>query len=323
MFDIVLALFYSFWVIVAFDLIKEIKAVSIFEKITPKKTIIPKLSIVIAACNEELTIKDSLKTISQQKYADIEIIAVNDRSNDNTEKIIDELSAIDSRIKSVHIESLPSGWLGKVHALHKGVSSATGEWILFTDADIHFEDTALQRAVSYAIEKNLDHLAILPRMSNPHKDFWLDVTIMTFLKLFIQVARQSNIEKVGSSAYTGSGGFNLVRRSDFEKTLGFEWLKMEVVDDVGLGLMFKNQGLTSYISISNRDISVVWYYTIKEMVIGLEKNSFLASTQGKLSKLLVLLFLVLIYISAPILSLWLNHCCDSLVIFHHIRNLCS
>lgn len=306
MLDMVLALFCSFWVFVSFDLIKEIKAISIFEKITPKNISTPKLSIVIAACNEELTIKDSLKTISQQKYPDIEIIAVNDRSNDNTGKIIEDLSAMDSRIKSLHIESLPSGWLGKVHALHKGVSIATGEWILFTDADIHFEDTALQRAVSYAIEKNLDHLAILPRMINPHKDFWLDVTVITFLTLFIQAARPSSIENAGSSAYTGSGGFNLVRSSAFKKTLGFEWLKMEVVDDVGLGLMFKKQGLASSISISNRDISVVWYYTLKDMVIGLEKNSFLASTQGKLSKLLVLLFLVFIYISSPILSLWLG-----------------
>lgn len=306
MLDIVLALFCSLWVIVAFDLVKEIKAISIFEKIIFKNTIVPKLSIVIAACNEELTIKDSLKTISQQKYPDIEVIVVNDRSNDNTGKIIDELAFIDSRIKSVHIESLPTGWLGKVHALYKGVSIATGEWILFTDADIHFEDTSLQKAVSYAIEKNLDHLAILPRMSNPRKDFWLDVTIITFLTLFIQVARPSSIENIGNSSYTGSGGFNLVRRSAFEKTLGFEWLKMEVVDDVGLGLMFKKQGLASSISISNRDISVVWYYTIKEMVIGLEKNSFLASSQGKLSKLLVLLFLVFLYISVPIISLWIG-----------------
>ncbi|MBF0412871.1 MAG: glycosyltransferase [Desulfamplus sp.] len=307
MLDILLALFCLIWVIVALNVVREIKSISIFESIIPTRTIVaPKLSIVIAACNEELTIKDAVNTISQQSYPDIEIIVVNDRSKDNTGKIIDELSTIDSRIKAVHVESLPSGWLGKVHALHKGVSIATGEWILFTDADVHFQVTALQRAVDYSIERNLDHLAIVPKILNPNKNFWLDVTLITSLTTFIQIVKPSSIENIGSSAYAGSGGFNLVRRSAFDKTLGFEWLKMEVIDDVGLGLMLKRQGCSTSLLISNRDISVVWYHTLNEMIKGLEKNSFLGSTQGKLSKLLALLFFLLLYISAPILAFLLG-----------------
>lgn len=307
MLDILLVLFCFLWILTAIGLVREARSISIFERIVPTKSIItPKLSIVIAACNEELTFRDALRTISQQGYPDIEIIAVNDRSKDNTGKIINELSNIDSRIKAVHVESLPSGWLGKVHALHQGVSSATGEWILFTDADVHFEATALQRAVGYSIEKNLDHLAILPRPLNPSGKFWLDVTLITFLTTFIQKVKPSSIEKIGSSAYAGSGGFNLVRRSAFQKTPGFEWLKMEVLDDVGLGLMLKRQGFSASLSISNKDISVVWYRTLSEMINGLEKNSFLASAQGKYLKLLVLLVFLFLYLSAPIMVILLG-----------------
>ena len=306
MLDLLLVLFCFLWILSAISLIREIKSISIFEKIVPKNIVIPKLSVVIAACNEELTIKDALKTIIQQRYPDIEIIVINDRSKDNTGKIIDELSITDPRIKVIHIESLPSGWLGKVYALNKGAASAIGEWILFTDADIHFETTTFQRAVGHCVEQNLDHLAILPRQVNPSGEIWLNVTILAFLTIFIQKAKPSSIKNIGSSEYTGSGGFNLVRRSAFEKTPGFEWLKMEVLDDVGLGLMLKKQGFTASLSISNKDISVIWYRTLKEMISGLEKNSFLASAQGNILKLLSLMALLYLYISTPVLAFCLG-----------------
>ena len=100
----------------------------------------PPLSIIIPACNEAAHLASAVTTLTRQDYPDLEIILVNDRSTDGTAEVIDRLAKADSRVRAIHVTSLPAGWLGKVHALQRGVEMARGEWLLFTDADIHFSE---------------------------------------------------------------------------------------------------------------------------------------------------------------------------------------
>src|SRR6185503_735296 len=112
----------------------------------------PKLTVVIPACNEAEHIESAAKTLIAQDYPDLEIILLNDRSTDTTAAIIDRLARDDNRVKAIHIETLPAGWLGKVHALDQGVARAQGEWILCTDADVHFAPGILRQAVAFALD---------------------------------------------------------------------------------------------------------------------------------------------------------------------------
>jgi glycosyltransferase involved in cell wall biosynthesis len=123
----------------------------------------PRLSVIIPACNEAAHLESAVETLVQQDYSDLEIILVNDRSTDATGAIIDRLAKNDPQIRALHIRKLPGGWLGKVHALHCGVAKARGEWLLFTDADVHFAPETLRRALAHVLQLQADHLALIPR----------------------------------------------------------------------------------------------------------------------------------------------------------------
>lgn len=233
-----------------------------------------KVSLIIAGRNEEAVIERCLHSLAAISYPDIEFIIINDRSTDATGAILESIANNDSRIKPIHINTLPHGWLGKVNALNIGVKQATGDWLLFSDADIHFEPHSITSAIAYAENNSLDHLALLPDDRSQHDKFLVPLFVFAFGGLFIQRIRAKEIGKEGSSAYVGVGAFNLVRRSAFDRTPGFEWLKMEVIDDGGVGLMIHNAGGKSALLDSNGLLSFEWYPTLKEAIKGLEKNAF-------------------------------------------------
>ena len=228
------------------------------------------VSIVVAACNEEKTIQEGLNSLLSIDYPNLEIIVVNDRSTDNTKNIIEQFT--DKRLKKVHIDTLPSGWLGKVHALHKGIQHTTGEWVLFTDADIHFSNASVQKTIAVCLEKNLDHLTLLPRMYSD--SIWAQSCISITL-CFIAISQKPwHVSNPEREEAIGAGAFNLVRKEAFLKTNGFEWLKMEVADDIGLGLMMKQSGGKSHFYTAYEDIRVEWYPSLSSAVRGLEKNAY-------------------------------------------------
>ncbi|HEY6170838.1 MAG TPA: glycosyltransferase family 2 protein, partial [Candidatus Kapabacteria bacterium] len=267
---------------------------------TPKNA--EKISIVIAGKNEEAAIERCLHSLRSISYQNIEFIIVNDRSTDSTGKILDTIAAIDARIKPIHITSLPEGWLGKVNALNFGVQHATGQWLLFSDADIHFEPDVITSAIFYAKENSLDHLALLPDDRSQHEKFLVPLFVFAFGGLFIQRIKAKEIGKAGSKSYVGVGAFNLVRRSAFEKTPGFEWLKMEVIDDGGVGLMIHNTGGKSALLDSNGLLSFEWYPTLKEAIRGLEKNAFAGFANYSFMKAMIMILSMWLTVFFPIVA---------------------
>ena len=232
----------------------------------------PKLSIIIPACNEAEHIETALRSLLAQDYPTLELIVIDDRSTDATGQIIDRLAVQDRRIQAIHISNLPEAWLGKVHALYQGVQRAHGDWLLFTDADIHFAPGALRRTLTYALHSHADHLALLPRVLVQH--FWLNVAVRSFGLLFLFTTRAAQVHRSDNQHYIGVGAFNLVRRSLFERTPGFEWLRLEPADDAALGMMVKQAGGASRFALAEEDLSVSWYPSLSAMFKGLEKNLF-------------------------------------------------
>ena len=236
----------------------------------------PSLTVIVPACNEADTIEPALQSLIDQDYPDIELIVVNDRSTDGTGEIIERLAAQQSHVRAVHVESLPARWLGKVHALHFGTEAARGDWLLFTDADVCYAPGALRAIVSRALTDGLDHLTALPRIKPG--GIGLGAMLSAFSLLFFSRMRVGAVADPDSEAYVGVGAMNLVRREVFQRTPGWEWLRVETADDLGLGMMMKQAGGRCALALAPDWMELEWYDSVGAMVRGLEKNTAGAAT---------------------------------------------
>ncbi len=229
----------------------------------------PRLSIIIPACNEAAALESALTSVLRQDYPDLEIVLIDDRSTDGTAEIVDRMAAADPRITAIHVEQLPDGWLGKVHALDLGARKAGGSWLLFTDADVHMEQGTLRRAMAYAEHHALDHMAAIPEMwpsSLP-----VNACVALFSRGFVVATRLWGVSDPKCDAFAGIGAFNLVRRAALERTEGFNWLRLEVGDDMALGMMLKESGARPCLVNARGLLGLYWYRTVAEMAHGAEK----------------------------------------------------
>ena len=226
----------------------------------------PRVSVLVPARNEESTITAAVQSLLQVDYPELEIILVNDRSSDRTGEIVDRLAAGDARIRPLHIEDLPAGWLGKVHALHQGIGISRGEWLLFTDADIHFAPETLKRAVAYCLQHQRGFLALIPRFRKT--GLLVGATQATIGAMRLSLLDFARISDPDSPAAMGIGAFNLADRAYFDADKGLEWLRMEVADDAGLALMMKRRGARIDILSGQALIEVDWYPTLPAMFDG-------------------------------------------------------
>lgn len=232
----------------------------------------PRLSVVIPACNEADTLEPAIRTLLEQDYPDLEIVLIDDRSTDATGQLVDQLAQSDARVRPVHIQVLPEQWLGKVHALCVGCQMAQGEWLLLSDADVHHGPGLLRKAVALCEERKLGHLALFPAVEAD--GILHEAVVSAFGGFFLQLFNVQKVTDPTSDEYVGVGAFNLVRKSALEKTEGLEWLRMEVADDVGLGLMLKRSGARSAALFATEELSVTWYAGVLAMARGLEKNIY-------------------------------------------------
>ena len=232
----------------------------------------PKVSIVIAARNEGHNVGAAVRTMLQLDYPDLELIAVNDRSEDDTGVILEQLAATDPRLQVEHVRELPAGWIGKTHAMHRGAARAGGAWILFTDADIHFHPQALRRAVGGAVAGRLDLLAAVPQL-NEHGHL-LGVCVNAFSFLFTLGIRPWRIPDPHSAAHGAVGAFTLVRAAKYRELGGHESIRLRPDDDVKLGKLFKLHGARCEMLHGAGQLAVSWYTSVGGMVRGLTKNSF-------------------------------------------------
>ena len=241
---------------------------------------VPRVSIVVPARNEAQHIKAALESLLNLEYPDYEVIAVDDRSEDATGEILDRLQedwrergeASHHRLNVIHIPELPPGWLGKTHAMWKAGKQATGEWILFTDADVVFRPDALRRAVVCAERERADHLVLFPTMvmESPGERMMIGF----FQSQFVFARRPWKVADRKSHDAIGVGAFNLIRREVYGRVGTYERMRLEVLDDMRLGELVKQEGYRQRVAFGRNLLRLRWVFGAVGMVKNLAKNGF-------------------------------------------------
>jgi cellulose synthase/poly-beta-1,6-N-acetylglucosamine synthase-like glycosyltransferase len=260
-------------VIAVLDLMIGNRKVTALREMSPVSVPDPlRVSIIVAARNEERNIREALNSLLELSYPDYELIVVDDRSEDHTGQILDQMAAGHNRLKVIHIDALPAGWLGKNHALWVGSKRATGEMLLFTDADIVMEPTVVARAVAFMGQNRLDHLAATPSVRMP--TIFLGMFGAAFIIFFSLFARPWKARDPNSRCHIGIGAFNMVRASAYRQVGGHETIRLRPDDDIKLGKIIKKGGLRQDAAYAPEFLAVEWYATLGEVIRGLEKNAF-------------------------------------------------
>jgi hypothetical protein len=166
---------------------------------------------------------------------------------------------------------LPAGWLGKNYALERGAAAASGDILVFADADVVMRADAVRRAVAHALAASRDHLAITPEMIGPA--VMLGMFMSAFTMYFSLYARPWKASDTQSRCFIGIGAFNLVRAGVYRAVGGHARIAMRPDDDIKLGKIIKDAGYSQEMLFGRGMIGVEWYPTIAALARGLEKNT--------------------------------------------------
>jgi len=232
---------------------------------------VPRVSVIVPARNEERVIERTVRALLAQDYPALEVIIVDDRSTDMTPQLLESIH--DSRLIVVHGDEKPAGWLGKPWALHQGSLRATGELLLFVDADVIYEQGAITAAVAHLQRRNAAMISLLPRFEM--RGFWenaampqLAMTLFTYIPTWLGDRRQ-----IGALAVGGGPG-NLVYRREYDEAGGHVALRDAVVDDVSLARRLRKNGRRTETVRADDFVWLRMYHGAGEIIDGFTKNAF-------------------------------------------------
>jgi glycosyltransferase involved in cell wall biosynthesis len=234
--------------------------------------ILPSLSIVVAARNEERHLEEAVRSWLALDLPRLQVVVVDDRSTDGTSGILERLARERRELVHLRVDRRPDDWLGKCWALQQGADRATGDWLLFTDADVVFDRRAIRRVLAHVQRESIDHLALLPRIHAEglaQRAFtWL------FFQLFLTLLGGLGAHRDSGRGSIGVGAFGLVRRAAYVAAGGHEPIRLQVGDDVALARLFVRAGFRQRAHWGLDVAELEWQAGLWATVKGLEKNFF-------------------------------------------------
>lgn len=239
------------------------------DRFDPKPHGTPKVSVILPARNEEGFIDKCLNSLIDQDYENYEIIAIDDRSDDKTGEIIRNISQNNPKVKYVLAAPKPEKWMGKNWACVEGFKKATGELLLFTDADTTHSQNTISLSVSHLLSYSLDALTVIPKMLC--LDIWTKITLpvlSTFLHTRFSALRVNDASKKTGYFF---GSFFIITRDTYEKVGTHEGVKSEVVEDGALGKKVKESGLRMKMVHGEHLVKAVWARDLSTLWHGLKR----------------------------------------------------
>jgi chlorobactene glucosyltransferase len=230
----------------------------------------PLISILVPARNEERNIRRCLRSLLRQDYPNFEILVLNDNSSDNTAGVVQEYAKKNKNVKLVNGKPLPSGWLGKSYACQQLADAASGEYLLFTDADtLHFKNSVSSAAAVIMLNK-LDGISVFARqikvslherMMVPFANHFL----MSFMPLVLVLKSKRAL------FCTAIGQFMMFKKSVYKEIGGHESVKKEILEDIHLSKQVKRHGFRFMIFDGKNNFYCRMYKSLGEVIKGYSK----------------------------------------------------
>ncbi len=248
----------------------------------------PRISVLVAAKDEEGCIETCVRTMLDQDYPDFEMVVCNDRSQDATAEIVSRIAAENARLRLVNIQDLPDGWCGKNNAMQQGIATTDGEWICMLDADCRqLSRRTLSTAMQYALDTEADLLSVLPKLET--KGFWENVVQPVCGGVMMIWFRPDKVNDPARPNAYANGAFILIRREVYEAIGTHEAVKDRLNEDMHMARLVKESGRRLRV-VRGTGLYVVRMYTsLKQIVRGWSRIFYgTFGTPGRLTASLTL-----------------------------------
>ncbi len=226
-----------------------------------------RVSVVIAARNEEADLGPTLDALLAQDYPDLEIVVVEGGSTDGTRAVIDARAP---RVRRIDEPPLPAGWVGKNWACWTGATATTGDWLLFLDADVRLAPSAIRTIVGWALQERADLASVGPHVAMV--GFWERVVLPFYVQVVLTYFRTPRMHRPGSRAAMANGQCWLTRRTTYFERGGHAAVAGQVLEDVAIARRYRAAGGTLRFAWTPELGETRMYTDRHEMFEGLLKN---------------------------------------------------
>jgi len=233
----------------------------------------PFVSILVPARNEAKNIRRCVEALLAQDYPAFEVLVLEDRSTDATAAILMGLSAHDSRLVLLAGSELPAGWAGKPHALYQAANAATGDWLLFVDADTFLAPNALSASLASARLTGADLYTVMTEQIMG--SFW-EKTVLPLVMTALSVGfspKKVNDPKTRDAI--ANGQYILIKRTVYDAIGGHEKLHNQIVEDKAIAEQVKWNGYRLIVADGRGVAKTRMYTDLPSMWEGWTKNIYL------------------------------------------------
>lgn len=246
----------------------------------PKPGQAPRVSVIVPARNEAENISACLATLLNSEYPSFEVIVVDDQSTDGTPEIVSLIAERSGgRLRMLHGQTPPPGWIGKPWACWQGYQAATGDVLLFTDADTRHDEALLGHTVGALQSVEADLVSVLPRQRM--LSFWERVVLPHLFTLI--TLRYHDVERVSFARnprdVIANGQYMLFRRSTYKSIGGHEAVQAEVVEDLALAQHIVASGGSLLLAHADDLMDTRMYRSLGGIMEGWTKNLALGSAR--------------------------------------------
>lgn len=261
-----------------------------------------KVSILIPARNEEKNIAACLDGLLCQDYPNFEIMVLDDQSSDRTGAIIQSYAQRDERIHLLHGQALPPGWTGKNYACHLLGQAATGDILLFTDADTRHDPAVVTATANRLHQPGPGLCSAFPRQLTVS---FAERLVLPVIHLFVYGGLPLWLTYLTPfpSLAAANGQWIAFTREAYRRIGGHESVRNRVVEDVELSRRAKRLGIRTLVLSGAALISCRMYTSTREVWEGFSKN-LSGLTNYRLAPFFLVLVLLLVCCILPYVLVW-------------------